>query len=44
LILFGFEGVFDFGICRKKEMKLYVRNVCEYLVIYWLHTQYEQQQ
>jgi len=28
----------------KKGMKLYVRNVCEYLVIYWLHTQYEQQQ
>jgi len=21
-----------------------VRNVCEYLVIYWLHTQYKQEQ
>jgi hypothetical protein len=30
---------------KKKEMKLYnVRNVSEYLVIYWMHTQYEQEQ
>jgi hypothetical protein len=29
----------------KKKMNLYnVRNVCEYHVIYWLHTQYEQEQ
>jgi hypothetical protein len=36
--------IFDRGSCREK-VKLYnVRNVCEYLVIYWLHTQYEQEQ
>jgi hypothetical protein len=28
----------------KKGMEFYFRNMCEYVVIYWLHTQYEQEQ
>jgi hypothetical protein len=44
LRLWMFFDIFDCGSCREK-LKLYnVRNVCEYLVIYWLHTQYEQEQ
>jgi hypothetical protein len=40
-ILYGFDGVFDFVVAKRKEsMKLYyVRNVCEYLLIFPLHTQ-----
>jgi hypothetical protein len=40
-ILYSFEGVFDLVVAkRKKSMNLYyVRNVCEYLLIYPLHTQ-----
>ena len=41
LIYYGFEVVFDCGICREKNYYCYVRNVCKYLLIYLLHTRYE---